>query len=89
MFRSKSGFKAQYYDLTMLVISEFNEWKVLIYGPGTTIHGTHQFSEAKAKDHALTIARSYTHEVKHEPVPVLAEAAWVPAGNDDWLNWSA
>jgi len=89
MFRSKSGFKAPYHYLTMLAISEFNEWKVLVYSPGTTIHGTHQFSEAKAKEHALTIARDYIHGVKHEELPVLAEAAWVPTGDDDWLNWSS
>lgn len=86
MFRSKSGFKTQYHYLTLLVISEFNEWKVLLYGPGTTIHGTHQFAEAKAKEHALTIARDYIHEVKHEELPE-PEPAWVPAGGDDWLNW--
>ena len=40
MFRSMSGFKAQYHYLTLLVISEFNEWRVLLYSPSTTIHGT-------------------------------------------------
>lgn len=50
MFRSMSGFKAQYHYLTLLAISEFNEWRVLLYGPSTTIHGTRQFSEAKAKE---------------------------------------
>src|SRR5438067_2046347 len=34
MLRSMCGFKAQYDDLTLLVISEFNEWKVLLYAPG-------------------------------------------------------
>ena len=33
MFRSMSGFKAHYHYLTLLVISEFNEWRVLVYGP--------------------------------------------------------
>ena len=44
-----SGFKAQYHYLTLLVISKFNEWRVLLYGPSMTIHGTRQFSEGKAK----------------------------------------
>jgi hypothetical protein len=88
MFRSMSGFKAQYHYLTLLVISEFNEWRVFLYSPSTTIHGTHQFSEAKAKEHAMAVAQSYIHDHKHEELPVLAEVVWVPATADDWLIWS-
>jgi hypothetical protein len=87
MFRSMSGFKAQYHYLTMLVISEFNDWRVLIYAPGTTIHGAHQFGEAKAKEHALTVARNYIHDIKHEELPVLEQAEWAPSGDNDWLVW--
>ena len=83
-----SGFKAQYHYLTLLVISEFNEWRVLLYGPSMTIHGTRQFSEAKAKEHAIVVARSYIHDQKHEELPVLAEVTWVPATADDWVIWS-
>ena len=50
MFRSMSGFKAQYHYLTLLVISEFNDWRVLLYGPSMTIHGSRQFSEAKPRN---------------------------------------
>ncbi len=88
MFRSMSGFKAQYQDLTLLVISEFNEWKVLAYGQATTIHGTHQFSEAKAKEHALAVARSYVQARKEGELPSQTEVTWVPAAPDDWLVWS-
>jgi hypothetical protein len=87
MFGSMSGFKAQYHYLTLLVISEFNEWLVLLYSPGTTIHGTHQFSEAKAKEHAMAVARSYIHDQKHEELPVLPELTWLPTSPDDWLVW--
>jgi len=85
MFRSMSGSKAQYQYLTLLVISEFNEWKVLLYGPSTTIHGVHQFSEAKAKEHAIAVARAYIHDRKQEELPDAAELTWVPAASDDWL----
>jgi hypothetical protein len=88
MFRSMSGFKAQYHYLTVLVVSEFNDWRVLLYGPRTTIHGTHQFTEAKAKEHAMAVARWYIHDQKHEELPVLAEMTWVPTAPDDWLVWS-
>ena len=87
MFRSMSGFRTQYHYLTLLVISEFNDWRVLLYCPGTTIHGTHQFSEAKAKEHAMTIARSYIQEHKHDESAEPGEMAWTPASPEDWLVW--
>jgi hypothetical protein len=87
MFRSLSGYKAQYHDLTLLVAQEFNEWRVLLYRPGMTIHGTRQFSEAKAREHALALAQSYVHERKHEDQPVLPEVEWQAAAPEDWLVW--
>jgi hypothetical protein len=87
VYRSLSGYKAQYHYLTLVVVSELNEWKVLEYGPGVIIHGTRQFSEAKAKEHALVVARDYIHDQKHEELPVLPEVEWSPAGHDDWLVW--
>ena len=88
MFRSMSGFKAHYHYLTLLVISEFNEWRVLVYGPTTTIHGAYQFSEAKAREHAMAVARSYIQDRKQEDLPPMTEMTWVPAAPDDWLVWS-
>jgi len=89
MFRSMTGCKAQYHYLTLLVISEFNEWRVLLRGPETTICGTRQFSEAKAKDHAVAVARGYIHDYRHEQLPALAEVAWGATADDDWLIWDA
>src|ERR1700687_4420284 len=71
MFRSMAGFKTQYHYLTLMVISEFNEWRVLLHSPTTAIHGTRQFSDAKAKEHAVAIAQKYIHEYKQEELPVL------------------
>jgi hypothetical protein len=88
MFRSLSGYKAEYQDLTLLVVSEFNEWKVLLYGPHTIINGTRQFSEAKAKEHAVALVRSYFHDRKQEDLADGTELAWAPATADDWLVWS-
>ncbi|MBI4875808.1 MAG: hypothetical protein HY822_14325 [Acidobacteria bacterium] len=87
MFRSLSGFKAQYHYLTLLAVSEFDEWKVLVSAPGITIHGARQFGEVKAKDHALGIARQYIHDEKHADLPVLESVDWAPTGPDDWLVW--
>ncbi len=87
MFRSFTGVKAQYHYLTMLVISEFNEYKVLVYGPGVTIHGARQFAEPKAREHALAIARDYVHDVKHEELPDVPTPEWLPTAPEDWLAW--
>ena len=87
MFVSRTGVKAQYHYLTLLAISEFNEWRVLLRGAEVTIHGARQFSEAKAKDHALTLARNYLDEHKREDLPAPATIEWVPTSHDDWLVW--
>ena len=84
-----SGFKTQYHYLTLLVVSEFNEWRVLVYGAEVTIHGTHQFQDVKAKEHAIAIARKYVHEHKHDDLPVLTDLVWAPTVHDDWLIWSS
>lgn len=87
MFRSFNGVKAQYHYLTMLVISEFNEYKVLVYGPGVTIHGARQFAEAKAREHAVAIARDYVRDIKHDDLPEVANPEWQPTAPEDWLAW--
>ena len=87
MFRSMSGSKAQYHYLTMLVISEFNEWRVLLHGPDTIIHGTRQFNEENARHHAIAVAKSYIHDQKHEDLADPPEPAWSPVGAEDWLVW--
>lgn|GEM_PF-614128 len=89
MFRSMSGFRAPYHYLTLVVVSEFNEWKVLLYGPAVVIQGSRQFSAANAKDHAIAVARHYVHEHQHEELPVLEELHWVPTSQDDWLIWNS
>jgi hypothetical protein len=88
MFRSLSGYKAEYHDLTLLVVSEFNEWKVLLHGSSTIIHGTRQFTEAKAKEHATAVARSFIHD--HQPAATAAadEPAWHPVAPGECLVWS-
>lgn len=86
MFRSFSGSRAQYRDLTLIVVSELDHWSVLVYGPGVTLHGQRQFAEAKAREHAAAIAHTYIQEMKHDesPDPVLE---WQPTAPEDWLAW--
>jgi hypothetical protein len=87
MFRRLSGFKAQYHYLTLYVASDFDEWRVLLQGPGFTIHGARQITEAKAKDHARAVATSYVHEEKHDDLPVILEIEWTPFAHGEWLHW--
>jgi hypothetical protein len=60
---------------------------VLVYGPETSIQGARQFSEAKAKEHAIAVASAYIHNRKKDDLPATAEFTWEPAGSDDWLVW--
>jgi hypothetical protein len=87
MFRSMPGSKAQYHYLTLFVISEFNEWRVLLQGPDTVIQGTRQFTEENARRHAVDVARSYIHDQRHEDLPDPPETAWAPCAGDNWLVW--
>jgi hypothetical protein len=87
VFTSLNGSKAQYHYLTLLVVSEFNEWRVLLRGPEVIIAGTRQFSEAKAQDHAVAVARSFVHEHNHDDLPVVAAVEWSPIAPGDWLSY--
>jgi hypothetical protein len=87
LFRSFSGFKAQCGYLTLVVVAEFNEWKVLVHGPGVAIMGARQFDQAKAKAHAEAIAESYLREFRKQDVSA-AGLVWVPTDHDDWLVFS-
>ena len=89
MFRSLSGYKSEYHYLKLLVVSDFDEWKVLVEGPEVTIQGARQFTPAKAQDHAVSIAKAYIHEEKHEDLPPIEAVDWSPTDTDNWLKWQA
>jgi hypothetical protein len=89
MFRSLSGSRADYHYLRLVVVSDFDEWKVLVVGPDVSIHGARQFSLAKAQEHALTIAKTFINDRRHEDLPVLPEVEWTDTGASDWLKWQA
>lgn len=87
MFRSLAGFKARCDDLTLVVVSDFDEYRVLLQAPGTIVQGRRQFSEAKAKEHACALAASYLKEkCGDKPLPPAVE--WSPFGAGEWLTWN-
>ncbi len=87
MFRALSGFKAQCDDVVVFVAADFDEYRVLLHAPGTIVQGRRQFTEAKAKEHALALAASYMKEkCGDKPCPESLE--WAPFASTDWLSWN-
>ena len=86
MFRPLSGFKAQYHNLTLMVVSEFDEWRVVLLSPEVVVQGQRQYNAVKAKDHALSLAKAYLAEIKHESGDG-QEPEWQSTGPQDWLVW--
>jgi hypothetical protein len=85
MLRSLSGFRAQYHYLSLVVVSEFDEWRVVVHAPDVIVQGQRQYKEAKAKEHALALAKQFVHELKQDTLPELPDVEWAPTGPQDWL----
>ena len=86
MSRSMSGSKAQYHYLTPFVISDFNEWRVLLPGPDTAIQGTRQFSEESGRRYALRRRAPTSTNQRHEDLPH-PPPEWARVAGDTWLVW--
>jgi len=89
MFRPLTGFRTTYQGLTIVVASEFDEWRVILHSPEVVIQGQRQYSAAKAKEHALMLAKSYLEECGRLPESPPPEPEWQPTGPRDWLVWKA
>lgn len=87
MFRPLSGFKARVGDLNMVVVSEFDEWRVVVHSPEVILQGQRQFKDAKAKEHACLLVQNYYEEILKAPAPDLSQLDWQPTGPTDWLVW--
>jgi hypothetical protein len=87
MFRQLRGFKAEYHYLKLIIAADFDEWRVLVMGPGFTLQGQRQFGEAKAKDHARLTARTYIHDEKKEELPPVEEVAWTPLAPGEYMDF--
>jgi hypothetical protein len=73
----------------MLVVSEFDEWRVVVHSPTVVLQGQRQFREAKAKEHAFSLVKQYLQERDHDSSPPdLPEPQWQPTGPTDWLIWA-
>ena len=85
MLRTLSGFRARYHYLNLVVVSEFDEWRVVVHGPEVILQGQRQYKEIKAKEHALVLAKQFIHDVRKEDLPELADVDWAPTGPEDWF----
>ncbi len=84
MLRQVSGFKAECGPLTLFIASDFDEWRVLARTSDTLIRGGRAFSEAKAKEQALGIAKDYLAEFGGQAPEDLQ---WAEMRPGEWLNW--
>jgi len=73
--------------LTMMVVSEFDEWRVVVYSPEVFLQGHRQFTEVKAKEHAFALVKQYFQEVNQETPTGLPEPDWRPTNPAEWLVW--
>ena len=86
MLRPLRGFKAKYHDFMLVVSADFDEWRVLAMGPGFTVQGQRQFSEAKAKEHALQAASSYLKE-KGADLSGDTPPEWTALASGEWMDY--
>jgi hypothetical protein len=87
VLRPLSGFKASFQHLTMVVVSEFDEWRVVVYSPEVFLQGHRQFTDVKAKEHALALVKQYFQEINQETPSGLPEPDWRPTNPAEWLVW--
>lgn len=87
MFRQLRGFKAEYHYLKLVVAADFDEWRVLVMGPGFTLQGQRQFGEARAKDHARVTAAAYIHDEKKEELAAIPDLEWTPLGPGEYMDY--
>ena len=87
MFRESPGFKAQYHYVTMIVSLDFDQWKILLQGPGVVIDGGRQSDTTTAKQEASRIAERYIREEKHEALPTLRKVEWTAIDPHSCLSW--
>jgi hypothetical protein len=87
MFRPLSGFKARVGEFSLVVVSEFDEWRVVAHSPDVILQGQRQFKDTKAKEHACLLIKNYYEEIRKEAAPDLIQLDWQPTGPADWLVW--
>ena len=88
MFTHLTGCKASLQNLTMVVVSEFDEWHVVVHSPEVVLLGQRQYNEVQAKEHAVALAKQYLQEANREAPTGPSEPDWQPTGPADWLRWA-
>ena len=87
MFRKRQGFEAEYRGFSMVVTASFDEWRIMLKDADVVINGARQFSEQKAKEHAIYVADYYRREVQGEEDVDAQEIVWEELPKGKWLDW--
>ncbi len=87
MFRQSAGFQARYYHLTLMVFLDFDQWKVLIQGPGVLIEGGRELDRRAAEMQAQYIAEAYIRDAKLDALPPESQLTWTPLDPHACLSW--
>jgi hypothetical protein len=90
MFRPSPGFTAQYHGMTLLVVLDFDQWRIFLQGPGVIIDGGCQNDKADAKAVACRIADQYiSKQGRDAAMPPFALVEWTPLESHAFLVWQA
>ena len=87
MFRSSTGLRAQYLDMTMVLAFDFDQWRIVLHGPGVIIDGGRQADKIAAQQEACRIAESYFCNERHESLPAPHQIKWTALDPESCLNW--
>ncbi len=87
MLRLSTGFQARYHYLRLMVVLDFDQWKILIQGPGVLIDGGREFDRGAAEMRAQQIAEAYLRDEKLEARPLESDLKWAPLDPRACLEW--
>jgi hypothetical protein len=80
-------FSMTIFSMTIMVALDFDQWKILLQGPGVIIDGGRQADKTAAHEEARRIAERYICEEKHEALPTQPQVEWTPIDRHSCLNW--
>ena len=87
MFRPSPGFTAEYHGMTLIVALDYDQWRILVRGPGVVIDGGRQPDRSTAKEEACRIAENYVTREQHAALPSPALVEWTPLAPRAFLVW--
>jgi len=72
-----------------MVVLDFDQWRILLQGPGVIIDGGRLADKGAAKEQACRIAGQYVSREEDAALPVPAAVEWTPLAPRALLFWQA